>query len=214
MFTGLIEEKGTIIDMRKEGGSGQLKISCNRITEDMKTGDSIAVDGICLTVTSFDKSSFRADFMTETWKVTNLLDAHIGRKVNLERALLPGDRLGGHVVSGHVDGTGKIRRFVKRINSTEVWIDADRGILKYIVRKGSVALDGASLTVAEIGAGCFMVSIIPHTAKAVTLLEKKVGQRINIECDSIGKYQERLLEADNPKHGSLSYDILAKNGFI
>lgn len=214
MFTGLIEEKGTITDIRKECRSGQLKISCSRITEDMKTGDSIAVDGICLTVTVFDKNSFWADFMMETWKVTNLMEAHVGSKVNLERALLPGDRLGGHVVSGHVDGTGKIRKFVRRSNSTEVFIDADRSILKYIVKKGSVALDGASLTVAELSSEGFMVSIIPHTAKAVTLLEKRVGQRINIECDSIGKYQERLLENDNPKQGSLSYDILAKNGFI
>lgn len=214
MFTGLIEEVGSVEDIVSGGKSGTMKIGCSKVIEGVKLGDSISVNGICLTVVRYDDKSFTVDFMPETLKVTNLGKLGRGSKVNLERALMVGDRLGGHIVSGHVDGTGKLSAFKERENATEVWVEADRGLLKYIIKKGSIAIDGASLTVAEVSGNGFMVSIIPHTGKETTLLRNKVGDFINIECDSVGKYIERLMEFKETDKEKLSVDFLNRNGFL
>lgn len=214
MFTGLIEEVGTVEDIVSGGKSGTMKIGCSKVIEGVKLGDSISVNGICLTVVRFDDKSFTVDFMPETLKVTNLGKLGRGSKVNLERALMVGDRLGGHIVSGHVDGTGKLTAFKERENATEVWVEADKGLLKYIIKKGSIAIDGASLTVAEVSRNGFMVSIIPHTGKETTLLRKKAGDSVNLECDSVGKYIERLMEFKETDKEKLSVDFLNRNGFL
>ncbi len=213
MFTGLIEEIGIIKEVFIGRKSGRLKISCSRILKDINIGDSISVNGICLTVTSFDNSTFELDFMPETAKVTNILFMEIGSKVNLERALMVGDRLGGHIVSGHVDGIGTIVSFKEVENATKVKIKADRTLMKYIIKKGSIAIDGASLTVGEVGRDSFIVSIIPLTKKETTLTDEKVGEIVNIECDSMGKYIERLMEFKEKDNGPINMAFLNKNGF-
>ncbi len=214
MFTGLIEEIGVIEEIILGGKSGSLKIGCSRVLDGVKLGDSISVNGICLTVTKFDNRGFIVDFMPETLKVTNLGCLSRGARVNLERALMIGDRLGGHIVTGHIDGTGKIIEFKEKENATEVWIEADNNLMKYIIKKGSIALDGASLTVANLNRSSFMVSIIPLTKKETIILEKKTGDQINIECDSVGKYIERLIEFKDADREKLSVDFLNRNGFI
>ncbi len=213
MFTGLIEEIGVIEEIILEK-SGTLKIGCSRVLDGVKLGDSISVNGICLTVTNFDNRGFNVDFMPETLRVTNLGLLSRGTRVNLERALMLGDRLGGHIVSGHIDGTGKINSFKIKENATEVWIEAEKNLLKYIIKKGSIAIDGASLTVAEVSRQGFMVSIIPHTKKETTLLGKKANELVNLECDGLGKYIERLLEFKNADRENLSVEFLNINGFI
>lgn len=214
MFTGLIEEIGVVEEIRLGGKSGSLKIGCTSVLNGVKIGDSICVNGICLTVTTFGRSYFTVDFMPETLSVTNLGKLGRGSRVNLERALRVGDRLGGHIVSGHIDGVGMINSFKVKENATEVWFEADKSLLKYIINKGSIAIDGASLTVAEISRDGFMVSIIPHTKKETTLIERKVGELVNLECDGLGKYVERLLEFKDTDKEKLSVDFLNKNGFM
>lgn len=214
MFTGLIEEIGVIEEIISGRKSGSLKIGCTSVLDGVRVGDSISVNGICLTVTTFTTSYFTVDFMPETVNITNLSKLERGRRVNLERALKVGDRLGGHIVSGHIDGTGKVISLKAKENATEVWIEADKTLLKYIIKKGSIAIDGASLTVAEISRNGFMVSIIPHTKKETTLIERKVGELVNLECDGLGKYIERLLEFKDADKDKLSVDFLNKNGFI
>jgi riboflavin synthase len=214
MFTGLIEEIGIIEDINGGNRSGFLKVGCSKVLEGVRHGDSISVNGICLTVTKFDNRGFTVDFMPETLRVTNLGLLARGSSVNLERALKVGDRLGGHIVSGHIDGTGRITEFKKRENATEVWIEADKNLLKYIIKKGSIAIDGASLTVADLSRNGFMVSIIPHTRKETTLLDKKLGELVNLECDAFGKYIERLMEFKGTDSEKLTVDFLNRNGFL
>lgn len=216
MFTGLIEEKGLVKGLVRGGKSGKLRIGCCKIIEGIKLGDSISVNGICLTVTNFDNNTFEVDFMPETGKVTNISSMSIGHRVNLERALLVGDRLGGHIVSGHVDGIGIITSFNVLENATEVKVRADSSLMKYIVKRGSIAIDGASLTVVDSTRETFVVSIIPHTKKETILLDKKAGDIVNLECDSIGKYIERFIEFRNVgnEKGMLTMELLGKNGFI
>ncbi len=214
MFTGLIEEIGIIKGVAIGYKSGRLKIGCSKMLEDIKIGDSISVNGICLTVTSFDNSTFEVDFMPETAKVTNISFMNTGSRVNLERALMVGDRLGGHIVSGHVDGFGTIVSFKEFENSTVVEIEAERTLMKYIIKKGSIAIDGASLTVGDITKDSFILSIIPHTKKETTLLDKKIGEKINIECDSIGKYIERILDFKEKDVVPMTMEFLNKNGFM
>jgi riboflavin synthase len=216
MFTGIVEELGKVRDIVRGNKSVKISIECNRIVEDIKLGDSIAVNGICLTVTGCGGNWFTADVMPETMRKTGLgmLDRH--SQVNLERALRLSDRLGGHFVSGHIDGTGIIVDKTVEDNATWISIEADRDILKYIVMKGSVALDGTSLTVAYVDDKKFKVSLIPLTSSVTTLGVKKVGDRVNIECDIIGKYVEKLIglnpERESNKSG-LDIDFLRENGF-
>ena len=217
MFTGIVEEVGKVKEIVPGSMSIRLAIDCMNITHDIKVGDSIAVNGICLTVTSFGKTFFTADAMPETMRKTNLGSLKPGIKVNLERALKASDRLGGHIVSGHIDGTGEIAAKVEEDNAIWLAIKAPKDILKYIVLKGSVALDGTSLTVAYVDAEVFKVSLIPLTAGVTTLGSKKIGDIINIECDVLGKYVEKLIrtvaDESNDSKKSLSIEFLRENGF-
>ncbi|HAE63045.1 MAG TPA: riboflavin synthase [Eubacteriaceae bacterium] len=211
MFTGLIEETGEILEIKRGAKSARMKIAAQKVLEDVKIGDSICVNGICLTVTNFDASSFSVDVMPETVKASSLKEAGSKTKVNLERAMALGGRFGGHIVAGHIDGTGSIISKNRDENAVRIKISADKSLLKYIINKGSVALDGVSLTVASLGPDWFEVSIIPLTAKDTNLLDKRAGDPINIECDQVGKYIERLMEFS--KNSVMDLDYLAKNGF-
>lgn len=215
MFTGLIEEIGEIQNIIKSAKSSKIKIKAGKILEDIKIGDSISTNGVCLTVTEFAPDSFTVDVMAETIRRSNLSSLTAGDKVNLERALLAGDRLGGHIVSGHIDGMGTITSYEKEDNAVWVTIAAPPDILKYIIKKGSVAIDGVSLTVAYIDEKLFKVSVIPHTRDITTLLKKKTGDPVNLECDMIGKYIEKLLLIkETQKSGRISTDFLVQNGYL
>ena len=193
MFTGIIEEIGTVESVRRSGVSSDLVICAEKVLEGTKIGDSIAVNGICLTVTKLGNRTFTADVMNETLKRSSLSTIHAGAKVNLERAMLNNGRFGGHIVSGHVDGTGTIMQIKKDGIAFWYTVETKPEILHHIVEKGSIAIDGISLTVAKVGVSDFSVSIIPHTAKETILSEKKIGDRVNLENDIIGKYVERFM---------------------
>lgn len=215
MFTGIVEEIGTIQQVRKGQHSAVLEIRAKQVLEDVKVGDSIAVNGVCLTVTSFSAASFTADVMHETLNRSSLARAANGVHVNLERAMAANGRFGGHIVAGHVDGVGTIADI--RRDDTAVWytVKADPAILRYVVEKGSIAIDGISLTVAGVGADRFSISAIPHTVQVTTLQERKVGDSVNLENDMIGKYVERLLQpAEEPKPGSrITREFLTRYGY-
>lgn len=193
MFTGIIEEVGTIQRIALKGISGQLAIKARKVLEGTKIGDSIAVNGICLTVTSLQPDGFTADVMAETVRRSSLSHAGSGDPVNLERAMAADGRFGGHIVSGHIDGTGQIRSFRQEGNAVWVEIETPPEILRLIVEKGSICIDGISLTVASVSDTGFAVSVIPHTGAETTLLKRKTGDRVNLENDVVGKYVERLL---------------------
>ncbi len=217
MFTGIIEELGTVKEIANENKSIKLSISCSGILVDVKLGDSIAVNGICLTVSAKGGSWFSADVMPETFKKTCIGKLNISDRVNLERALRLSDRLGGHIVSGHIDGTGIVSGRKEDENAVWLTVKASSEILRHIVMKGSVALDGTSLTVAYVDEACFKVSLIPFTAGVTTLGDRKVGDCINIECDVIGKYVEKLLKSPIENQSSkedITMDLLRENGFI
>lgn len=212
MFTGIIEEVGTI----KAIGGGRLQIEARKVVSDVQIGDSIAVNGVCLTVTSFTKTGFSADVMPETIRRTSLNELGIGSPVNLERALTLQSRLGGHIVSGHIDGTGQIISMKDEGNAILMKIGADSDIINHIVEKGSVALDGISLTVASVTDSDFTVSLISHTRQVTNLGSKGIGSTINIENDVVGKYVEKFLQvqkADNKPASALTMDFLRSNGF-
>ncbi|MBQ9624337.1 MAG: riboflavin synthase [Treponema sp.] len=200
MFTGIIEEIGTVKKISLAGKSGSLEIGAKKVLEGTKIGDSIAVNGVCLTVTSLSSSTFTADIMAETVRRSSLGSISSGSGVNLERAMAADGRFGGHIVSGHIDGTGKIARLQKEENAVWVHISAGKEILALIVEKGSIAIDGISLTVASVSDSEFAVSIIPHTASETTLLSKKAGDIVNLENDIVGKYVQKLLS--NPAGGN------------
>ena len=204
MFTGIVEETGTVL---KSGNP--LVIKAKKILEDVHLGDSIAVNGICLTVTSFTDDTITLDVMNETYGRTNLRHIKYGTKVNLERAMSAGGRFGGHIVSGHIDGTGILTDITSDGIAKWLTISADSSILKYIVLKGSVTLDGVSLTVAYVDDKIFKLSVIPHTQSETTLLLKSVGSEINIETDIIGKYVEKFTKPES----KITMDFLRENGF-
>lgn len=193
MFTGIIEEIGKVKEVKKGEESSVLTIGARTVLEGTAIGDSISVNGVCLTVTRLLADSFEADVMAETLNRSNIGELEPGREINLERAVSLQTRLGGHIVSGHIDGTGTIRAFREDDNAVWVTIAAKPELLRYIIEKGSIAIDGISLTVAAVDDQSFAVSIIPHTAEETTLLKKKVGDTVNLECDMIGKYVEKLL---------------------
>lgn len=193
MFTGIIEEVGTIRQVQRGAASAVLHIQASRILCDIKIGDSIAVNGICLTVTSFHQKGFTADVMHETLDRSSLSRAKPGSHVNLERAMAADGRFGGHIVSGHVDGTGRIHKIFRDDNAIWCSIRTSPPILRYIVEKGSVAIDGISLTVAKVDTLSFSISAIPHTVAVTTLHERQIGDLVNVETDIIGKYVERFL---------------------
>lgn len=215
MFTGIIEEIGEIRDIipRKENLS--IEIRSARVLENTKLGDSIAVNGVCLTVCKLNKDSFIADVMGETYRRTNLKLLKKNSKVNLERALSLSDRLGGHIVSGHVDGLGRLINKEKENISTWLTIQVSTKIAKYIVEKGSITIDGVSLTVARMDGDIFKVSIIPHTSQETTILSRDIGYNFNIENDIVGKYVEKLLGyKDIEKKSNITEDFLMRNGFM
>ncbi|WP_297958402.1 riboflavin synthase [uncultured Ruminococcus sp.] len=215
MFTGIIEEVGRVSRIQRSGSSSFIEIQAKKVLEDVHLGDSIAVNGVCLTVTDFGGGVFRADVMNETLSRSSLGSLTAGSPVNLERAMAAGGRFGGHIVSGHIDGTGTITNI--RNDGIAVWytVSAAPHLLRYIVEKGSIVIDGISLTVAAVAEGSFSVSIIPHTASQTILSAKKVGDTVNLENDIIGKYVEKLMKpAEAAPQSSLSMEMLAKHGFI
>ena len=219
MFTGIIEEMGIVKSIK----SKVITIEANKIFDDLKLGDSVAVNGTCLTVSSFSNKIFNADITSETLSRKNLGDLKSGFKVNLERALTLNGRLGGHIVSGHVDGIGIIKNISKNAEDIELIIECPESLMKYIIEKGSVAVDGISLTVARVDTNKnnFSVAIIPHTLKETVLYYKKSGDKVNIENDIIGKYVEKLLSFNdfnfnnetNNKSSNINMEFLIKNGF-
>lgn len=217
MFTGLVEELGKVKGIVHGANSVKLTITAKLVIEDMKIGDSIAVNGTCLTVVAFADTWFTADVMPETVKSTVLASFTMGDIVNLERTMRVGDRFGGHIVSGHVDGVGIITQKEKNDNAIIVKIKADTAVMRYIVKKGSITIDGISLTVVEYEQDWFTVSLIPHSAAMTTLGFKKVGQQVNLEADVIGKYVEKLLglQSSQPenKNSSLNKNFLQQHGF-
>lgn len=215
MFTGIVEEIGTIENIQNGQHSAVLHIQAKKILEGLKLGDSIAVNGVCLTVTSYNNSSFTADVMHETLNRSSLANIHQNSHVNLERAMAADGRFGGHIVAGHVDGIGKIIKIQKDDNAVWYTIKADDDIMKYIVEKGSIAIDGISLTVAKVAISDFSVSIIPHTTQITILKERKIGDIVNLETDIIGKYVEKLMKVNSvEKHKSkLTMEFLNKYGY-
>ena len=216
MFTGIIEEVGRLERL----AGGEIAIRAKKVLEDVALGDSIAVNGIFLTVTRFDEAHFTADVMPETIRRTSLAELRRGSRVNLERALTLKSRLGGHIVSGHIDGAGTIAAMQEEGNAILLTVRASDSVLRYVVEKGSVALDGISLTVAHVGAADFTVSLIPHTREITNLREKSVGSRLNIETDILGKYVEKLfpggcaLGSAAPKgKDGITMDFLRQQGF-
>ncbi|MCQ2361720.1 MAG: riboflavin synthase [Acidaminococcaceae bacterium] len=193
MFTGLIEELGEVKNLAGTGNSYRLTIAAQKILENIKIGDSVAVNGACLTVVEKNENSFMVDVMPETAKHTTIAQLHTGEGVNLERTLCFGERLEGHLVSGHIEGVGRILQRQEDGNALLFKIACDKTLTHYIIKKGSIAVDGISLTVVDVDENSFQVSIIPHTAAVTTLGFKRVGNKVNIETDLIGKYIEKFV---------------------
>ena len=214
MFTGIVEEVGTVRSVQKGSTSSFIEIQAEKVLSDVHTGDSIAVNGVCLTVTDFSSNSFRADVMNETLSRSSLGSLKSGSPVDLERAMAAGGRFGGHIVSGHIDGTGTITDIKKDGIAHWYTVTAPPEIMRYIVEKGSIAIDGISLTVAKVTDSSFSVSIIPHTAAQTVLAHKRPGDIVNLENDIIGKYIEKLMKpAEETKSGGITMEFLARNGF-
>lgn len=209
MFTGLIEEIGIIQSIRTSNKSSQISIKANKIFDDLKIGDSVATNGICLTVTDIKDNLFTADVMNETLKRSNIGFLKNGSSVNLERAMAASGRFGGHIVSGHIDGTGRIIKVTK--DDIAIWytISTTTDIMRYIVEKGSITIDGISLTVAKVTSNSFSVSVVPHTQKETTLITKKNNDILNLENDIVGKYIEKMM----PFEQGITKDKLSKYGF-
>lgn len=211
MFTGIVEEVGEVLTIDRGSKSIKLTIKCKDVLEGTKIGDSISVNGVCLTVVKIDNDYFVADVMPETMNRTAFSTLKVKERVNLERAMMLNGRFGGHIVSGHIDGTGTIVNQKRNDNAIVITIKTTYNITNYIVVKGSVALDGISLTVTDVKNELFEVSIIPHTIEKTSLKDKKIGDKINIECDIVGKYIEKFTCA---KSQGITYDFLAQNGFV
>lgn len=216
MFTGIVEEMGTIAGIQKGTKSAVLTIQAQKVFSDIHIGDSIALNGVCLTVTSFSGNTYTADVMNETLRRSSLGSLTIGSKVNLERAMAANGRFGGHIVSGHIDGTGTITKVEKDDNAIWYTIAAEENLMKYIVEKGSIAIDGISLTVAKRSDMDFAISMIPHTAKETVLSQKKPGDIVNLENDIVGKYIEQLMhyeKKEEKKESRLTKEFLLQAGF-
>lgn len=212
MFTGIVEEVGYVRRVVSGQQSGEIAIGASKVLQGTKIGDSIAVNGVCLTVTSLQADGFTADVMPETLRRTNLGQLGSGAKVDLERAMAADGRFGGHIVSGHIDGIGHIMQKRREGNAVWVRIQTNGEILSHIVEKGSIAIDGISLTVAAVSEADFQVSVIPHTGQETILLEKKPGDIVNLENDIVGKYVERFLHKE-PQTSRITMEFLAEHGF-
>lgn len=217
MFTGIIEEIGTVRRIERGAAGARLTIAAKTVLEGTKLGDSIATNGVCLTVVAMTADGFSADVMAESLRRSSLGALQSGSPVNLERAMPMNGRFGGHIVSGHIDGTGTIASQKREDNAVWVTVNTSASLLRYIVEKGSIAIDGVSLTVAAVDQTGFSVSIIPHTGAQTILLDKKPGETVNLECDVIGKYVEKLLApyapAEKSTSSSITMEFLAQHGF-
>jgi len=216
MFTGIIEEVGKVVSIKPGLKSSILWIQGAEIFDDLKLGDSVAVNGVCLTVSSLDNKIFTADIMRETLSRSSLAKLTGGSAVNLERAMPSTGRFGGHIVSGHIDGTGEVENIVREDNAIWFTINTSEKIMKYIVEKGSIAIDGTSLTVADLKKNSFRVSIIPHTGKSTILGTKRIGSIVNLENDIVGKYIEKLIFAQEnagKSRDGITMNMLEKAGF-
>lgn len=221
MFTGIVEEIGSVRHVISGAVSGEIRIGAKKVLQGTQIGDSIAVNGVCLTVTGMFQDGFAADVMPETLRRTNLGMLGCGEAVNLERAMAAEGCFGGHIVSGHIDGVGELQE--KRPEGNAIWVTVKtpKELLRLIVEKGSIAIDGISLTVAGVGEDNFKVSVIPHTGEETILLRKKVGDKVNLENDIVGKYVERLLQFSVPKDSTegtkkesgITMEFLAEHGF-
>ena len=230
MFTGIVEEVGIVRQVITGSRSGEIAIQARKVLAGTKIGDSIAVNGVCLTVTGLSSDGFTADVMPETLRRSNLGSLRKGSPVDLERAMAADGRFGGHIVSGHIDGTGRIAQMKRDENAVVVTIAAARELLALVVEKGSIAIDGISLTVASVTDTELTVSIIPHTADETVLLRKAAGDTVNLETDIVGKYVQKLLRLGNEganegvgalncleggaSRDSVTMDLLARNGFL
>ena len=217
MFTGIIEEIGNIQEMRSSGESMVMKIGASHVLKDVHLGDSISVNGVCLTVTSFESSFFTVDVMPETVRATSLQGLGRGSQVNLERAMSANGRFGGHFVSGHVDGIGKIKAKKREHNAVYYQIDVAPDLRHYMIEKGSVAVDGTSLTIFAVDEESFTISIIPHTIEETIIGTKDVGDIVNIECDMVGKYIEQFIsrrfDQNKRPSSSLTESFLSEHGY-
>ena len=213
MFTGIVEEIGIVKSLEFKANGAKIVIGCQKVVEDVKIGDSIAIDGVCQTVIAFNSSEFSAEISDETLKVTTLGDLKSGNTVNLERALTLSSRLGGHIVSGHVDCMGKFINIEKLSDFYNLQFEIPEEQEKYVVYKGSITINGVSLTVASIVDNIVSVAIIPHTYNNTSLKDLKLGQDVNIETDILGKYVEKFLSAKDNKKG-ISMNFLQENGFV
>lgn len=215
MFTGIVEEIGTVKNIVKKGKTLLLTINASIILEDVHLGDSISVNGVCLTVTGFTKNEFSVDVMPETFQASNLSTLVSSQKVNLERAMAANGRFGGHVVSGHIDGTGKIVSVKAMENAVIYKISIPSQFAKYCLQKGSITIDGTSLTIFEVETDIVTISLIPHTRSNTILGSKKVGDVVNIEFDLLGKYVEKMLGMNETKKSStITTSFLSQNGYI
>ncbi len=215
MFTGLIEDKGTVLSVKKGAKAAEIAVRSKEITSDLHTGDSVSVNGVCLTATKIQDDVFHVDAVPETMSRSNLGGLATGSRVNLERALRVGDRLGGHMVSGHVDALGYIQYIEKDENAVWFTFKMESENIKYLVAKGSVAVDGISLTVVDVFEDKFTVSVIPLSLKETVLSDKSLGDSVNIECDMTAKYIERFFtwKGDRQDKKGVSMEDLTKYGF-
>ncbi|MBS4760626.1 MAG: riboflavin synthase [Clostridium sp.] len=213
MFTGLIEEIGIISNIKKQNSSVLLTVKCKKILDGLKIGDSVGINGACQTVTEINTSEFSVFASYETLAVTNFTNLKVGDEVNLERTLRLSDRLDGHIVSGHIDGIAKVTSVEKIGETTKFSFETSHELAKQIVKKGSVSIDGISLTVADINKNVFSIAVIPHTLKSTTLHNLRIGSSVNLETDMIAKYVEKYL-LPNDNNSNIDADFLERNGFI
>lgn len=214
MFTGIIEETGILERVQRGRDSAVLKVRASRVLEDAAVGDSIAVNGVCLTVISLDSGGFTADVMHETLNRSSLGGLRMGSRVNLERAMPANGRFGGHIVAGHVDDVGRIQEIRRDDNAIWYTIVAQPGVMRYIIEKGSIAIDGISLTVAAVSAKDFSVSVIPHTASVTNLGDRRVGDVVNLENDMVGKYIEKFMTfPETTEKTGITREFLSRYGF-
>lgn len=213
MFTGIIEERGILQEVQRSVNCAKITIQAKKVLEEIQLGDSIAVNGICLTVTSFTKDVFTADVMPETWRRCSISQLNNRQIVNLERAMPINGRFGGHIVSGHIDGMGKIQGIKQEENAVLYEILTEEKLLRYVVEKGSIAIDGISLTVTNVTDKSFFVSVIPHTVQNTNLKERKKGEFVNLEADCIGKYVSKFLGLTK-KEETITEKFLMEHGFL
>lgn len=219
MFTGIIQALGTIRSLENRGEDIRLTVASEKLDmSDVALGDSIATNGVCLTVTHVGTDHYSADVSAETIRYTGFAQYKAGSKVNLEKAMRPTDRFGGHIVSGHVDGVGEVSRITKHKDYIEIWINAPTQLAKYIAHKGSITVDGVSLTVNDVNGSAFMLWIIPHTLQETVIGTYKAGSKVNLEVDVVARYLERLMLGDKAAESNNKPDIsmafLAENGFL